>query len=202
MSAWSVWRRPAAWAALVALVLAAAGAVALHAAWRAVGDAQALGWLALGLALGVASAQRLVPPLVAMCSLRATGQRSGFGDQLWITLLASSANSLLPLPAGIPLRAALMHRLLGVPLSRAVAGLAVENLAAYAFAALAGLLAAALFLGPDLEWRAGAGGWLGLGLGGLLVVLGLGYLWLRRRGGRPYAWVRETLGELDRKSVV
>ena len=69
------------------------------------------GFLALGFI--AAAVQELAGCSIAWLSLASAGQRVSFPKLLLITTLATSVNSTLPLPAGIPIRVLLQRQVLG-----------------------------------------------------------------------------------------
>lgn len=119
---------------IIAIVLSIGAALWLFAASTA--SATEIHWreldaMLLAAALIVAFVQELFGALIARIALAAFAQRVAFVRLLIIVTAATSANSLVPVPAGIPARLWLQQTLLGIPLGPATAAIGLELLAGY-----------------------------------------------------------------------
>lgn len=104
--------------------------------------------------LAVAFAQELLGTLIAQIALAAFGQRAAFARLLAIVTAATSANSLVPVPAGIPARLWLQQSLLGIPPAPATAAIGLELLAGYGVLGIFAALGALHFgVGVDIDVR-------------------------------------------------
>lgn len=93
------------------------------------------------ISLGVFSIQESLNPVFAMLALRSLGQSSHYFPQLQITLFSTSANSTVPVPAGIPIRAYLQKQIIDISYSKSAAGIAIETVIGLGLTCLAALIA-------------------------------------------------------------
>lgn len=93
--------------------------------------------------------QEALNPVVARLALDAIGATTRYLPQLLITLLSISANSTVPVPAGIPIRAYLQKRMLGITYWDSTAGMLLETIIGYGVTVLAAFLAVLLWL-PEM----------------------------------------------------
>ncbi|MDY6973420.1 MAG: lysylphosphatidylglycerol synthase transmembrane domain-containing protein [Thermodesulfobacteriota bacterium] len=107
----------------------------------------------LALALGFALVQKALGPVSIMIVFQSLNQRSNYMPLLWITMFSTTANSAVPFPAGIPIRAILQRRIMGIPYATSVSGLVIETALSYSCAAITCLVTGLLWLAPALNIR-------------------------------------------------
>lgn len=113
--------------------------------WAAVHSAVQIDWRVMNpwliaAALVASSIQECAGTASAQAALFAFGQRAGFIRLLIITTVATAANSIVPVPAGVPARIWLQKTWLGISVPFSTAAIALEMLCGYG---LLGLLAMA-----------------------------------------------------------
>jgi len=75
--------------------------------------------------------QESLNPIFASFALKSVGQSTKYIPQLLITLLATSANSTVPVPAGMPIRAFLQKQLLDIQYAKSASGILIETVVGY-----------------------------------------------------------------------
>lgn len=90
--------------------------------------------------------QEMLNPLVAALALRSLGQSTQYWPQLLITLVSISANSTVPVPAGIPLRSFLQKRILHIPYTKSAGGILLETAVGYGTTTLAAVITTSIWL--------------------------------------------------------
>ena len=113
--------------------------------WAAVHSAVQIDWRVMNpwliaAALVASSIQECAGTASAQAALFAFGQRAGFIRLLIITTVATAANSIVPVPAGVPARIWLQKTWLGISVPFSTQAIALEMLCGYG---LLGLLAMA-----------------------------------------------------------
>ncbi len=151
-------------------------------------------WLLLALLL--ATVQQLLVPLGSMLALGCVGQKSRYGPQLWISMAAISANSTVPVPAGMPIRVYLQKKILAISAGKSVAGLTIETLVSYGLACLSALLLGAWFIKLPATDSFSVFQAAGIGIFVIaifLIAAGLLYRWTRQHPVGIGQAVRNTL---------
>lgn len=97
-------------------------------------------WFLL-LAFGTFLVQESLNPLFAALALSSVGQSTRYVPQLLITVFATSANSTVPVPAGIPIRAFLQKQLLNISYSKSASAILIEMAVGYGLTFLAAVFA-------------------------------------------------------------
>ncbi len=75
--------------------------------------------------------QEAINPIFACLALRSVGESGRYWTQLLIILLSTSANSAVPFPAGIPIRAALQKQIVHISLAKSAGAMVIETLIGY-----------------------------------------------------------------------
>lgn len=101
-------------------------------------------WL-IGAALIVASVQECTGTASAQAALSSFGQHAAFIRLLVITTVATTTNSIVPVPAGIPARIWLQKAWLGIPIHLSTSAIALEVLCGYGLLALLAMAGGFLF---------------------------------------------------------
>lgn len=119
-------------------------------AWAAVHSAVRINWRLMNpwliaAALVASAVQECAGTAGAQAALFAFRQRAAFMRLLIITTVATAANSIIPVPAGIPARIWLQKKWLGIPVSFSTAAIALEMLCGYGLLALFALAGSFLF---------------------------------------------------------
>ena len=138
-------------------------------------------------ALGFSLLQKALGPLLIMATLKSISQTSRYTPLLWITMFASAANSAVPFPAGIPIRAVLQKKVLGIPYTVSAGGLVIETAIAYGCTVIMCFVTATVWLSPVLKTRISVSEYpllMIVTVLGILLSLGLAYLITRRLKGR------------------
>jgi len=99
-------------------------------------------------ALGVYLVQEGLNPVFAKLALHSIGSSTRYWPQLWITLFSTSANSTVPVPAGIPIRVFLQKKIVGVSYTKSSSGVLIETLVGYGATGVAAVVAAYIWLRP------------------------------------------------------
>ena len=145
-------------------------------------------WL-VAVAFLVVAPEQCLAALLPLMVLRSLGERARYRPLLWISMLAASANSAAPFPAGLPIRAVLQKRVLGIPYAVSAGALAIESVVVYAVTATLGLASGLVWLAPLAGSKLTlAGGPLGAAclVGGAMAVCG-GVAWLAGRRRAKWA---------------
>lgn len=140
------------------------------------------GFLALGLL--AAAVQELAGCSVAWLSLASAGQRVSFPKLLLITTLATSVNSTLPLPAGIPIRVLLQRQVFGTSPAVSASTLILETAVNYTSLALAAACTPLLWPGSGIAIDSSGSSWIWTALLATVLVLATGLLLLSKRARR------------------
>ena len=85
----------------------------------------------LGAALFLFLVQEALNPIFAGLALRSVGESTRYRMQLLIILLSTSANSAVPFPAGMPIRAVLQKQFIHIPLAKSAGAMLIETLVGY-----------------------------------------------------------------------
>jgi uncharacterized membrane protein YbhN (UPF0104 family) len=101
----------------------------------------------IGAALFLFLVQEALNPIFAGLALRSVGESTRYRTQLLIILLSTSANSAVPFPAGIPIRAVLQKQFFQIPLAKSAGAMLIETLVGY------GIVAACAFVSGYLWFR-------------------------------------------------
>jgi len=75
--------------------------------------------------------QEALNPIFSGLALRSVGESTRYRTQLLIILLSTSANSAVPFPAGIPIRAVLQKQFFRIPLAKSAGAMLIETLVGY-----------------------------------------------------------------------
>lgn len=118
--------------------------------WAAVHSAVRINWRLMNpwliaAALVASAVQECAGTAGAQAALFAFRQRTAFMRLLIITTVATAANSIIPVPAGIPARIWLQKTWLGIPVPFSTAAIALEMLCGYGLLALFALAGSFLF---------------------------------------------------------
>jgi uncharacterized membrane protein YbhN (UPF0104 family) len=138
-------------------------------------------------ALGFSLLQKALGPFLIMASLKSISQKSRYIPLLWITMFATAANSAVPFPAGIPIRAVLQKKVLGIPYTVSASGLVIETAIAYGCTVIMCFVTATVWLAPVLKTRISVLEYpllMTVMVLGILLSFGLAYLIARRLKGR------------------
>lgn len=84
--------------------------------------------------------QESLNPVFAALALKSVGQSTRYVPQLLITMLATSANSTVPVPAGMPIRAFLQKQLLDIPYTKSASAILIETAVGYGLTFLAAII--------------------------------------------------------------
>lgn len=84
--------------------------------------------------------QESLNPVFAALALKSVGQSTRYVPQLLITMLATSANSTVPVPAGMPIRAFLQKQLLDIPYTKSASAILIETAVGYGLTFLAAVI--------------------------------------------------------------
>ncbi|WP_028580974.1 lysylphosphatidylglycerol synthase transmembrane domain-containing protein [Desulfogranum japonicum] len=144
------------------------------------------GW-ALALALCAAMLQQLLAPGIPIFALKSIGQSTPYTTMLWISTFSTSANSTMPFPAGIPIRAVLQKKILGVSYTASASGVLLESVIGYGSVLILCIVSGFLWLGPTLRQQippVKGPMMAGLLFVGVFFTLGLLYVIVRRIRGR------------------
>jgi uncharacterized membrane protein YbhN (UPF0104 family) len=147
------------------------------------------------LALFVAVFQQVLAPAFSIYALKSIGQSSSYLTMLWISTFSTSANSTVPFPAGIPIRAVLQKKILGVSYTASASGMLLESIVGYSSLVIICIVSGLLWLGPALRQQVSIlrGPVIaGLILIGIFSTLGLLYFALRRMRGRFVEYLRNA----------
>jgi len=96
-------------------------------------------WLLVAAAITFLAQEGLTPVFAAL-ALKSVGQSTRYKPQLLITVLATSANSAVPVPAGMPIRAFLQKQLLAIPYTKSASALVIETAVGYGLTFLAAIV--------------------------------------------------------------
>ena len=107
----------------------------------------------LAIAFCLASLQQLLTPLFSLLALRSVGQITQYVPMLWITMLSTSANSTVPFPAGLPIRAVLQKKILKISYTTSSSAIVIETITSYGYLIIAVIITGVLWLGPVLKQR-------------------------------------------------
>ena len=107
----------------------------------------------LAIALFLAVLQQLLTPLFSLLALRSVGQITQYVHMLWITMLSTSANSSVPFPAGLPIRAVLQKKILKIPYTTSSSAIVIETITSYGYSIIALIITGVLWLGPVLKQK-------------------------------------------------
>lgn len=99
----------------------------------------------------VALFHRFINPFYSVTALRGIGQECEYFPIFWITLFSSSANSAVPFPAGIPLKALLQKKLLNISYQKSASAILVETFLGYGVTIIAATMTTVLWLRPYLN---------------------------------------------------
>lgn len=102
-------------------------------------------WL-LGVAAIVFLVQEGLTPVFAALALKSVGQSTRYKPQLLITILATSANSAAPIPAGMPIRAFLQKQVLAIPYTKSASAILIETAVGYGLTFLAAIITSLIWL--------------------------------------------------------
>ncbi len=146
-------------------------------------------------ALGFSLLQKALGPLLIMASLKSISQTSRYTPLLWITMFATAANSAVPFPAGIPIRAVLQKKVLGIPYTVSASGLVIETAIAYGCTVIMCFVTSTVWLAPVLKTRISVSEYPLLMIVivfGILLSFGLAYLITRRLKGRLIQQIQDV----------
>lgn len=110
---------------------------------------------ALAVAFVFAILQQLLYPALSLSALKGVGHTVGYFQMLWIVLVSTTANSTVPFPAGIPVRAILQKKVLGVPYTSSASAIMVESTVGYGCLISSGVLSCLLWLRPSIIQETG-----------------------------------------------
>lgn len=150
-------------------------------------------------ALGFSLLQKALGPLLIMATLKSISQKSRYLPLLWITMLATAANSAVPFPAGIPIRAVLQKKFLDIPYTVSASALVIETAIAYGCTVMMCFVTSALWLAPVMNTRISllkGPAWMMLVGGGLLLTASLSYLIARRFNGQVMQSLQNVLKQI------
>lgn len=105
----------------------------------------------LFLALFLFLLQEALNPVFAGLALQSVGASTRYLTQLLITLFATSANSTVPIPAGVPVRAVLQKRLLSIPYGVSASAFVIELVIGYGITVIAAILTSLVWLRSPVE---------------------------------------------------
>ncbi len=139
-------------------------------------------------------------PLLIMATLKSVSQKSRYVPLLWISMFATAANSTVPFPAGIPIRAVLQKKILDIPYTVSASALVIETAIAYGCTVMMCVVTAALWLAPAMNTRIsllkGPAWMMILAGGGLLMTAALSYLIARRFKGQVMQSLQNVLKQI------
>ena len=95
--------------------------------------------------------QEALNPIFAGLALRSVGESTRYRTQLLIILLSTSANSAVPFPAGIPIRAVLQKQFFQIPLAKSAGAMLIETLVGYGIVTACALGSGYLWFGVAFE---------------------------------------------------
>ena len=109
-------------------------------------------WVGMLLAIAIATLLEAGNAFCAWLALACLRQRRRFLQILQVTTAATSANSVAPVPAGLPLRAWMQQAILDIPVAVSARAMAFELVASYGVVALVAVAGMA-YMGKTLAWR-------------------------------------------------
>ncbi len=133
-------------------------------------------WTCMLLAVAIATLLEAGNAFCSWLALSCLGQRRHFLQILQITTAATSANSVAPVPAGLPLRAWMQQAILDVPVAVSARAMVFELFASYGVVALVAVAGLA-YMGKTLAWHVP---WLPA-LAGIAIAMLAGVLLYRRK---------------------
>lgn len=134
--------------------------------------------------------QEALNPVFSILALKSVNQSTRYFPQWLILSFSTSANSTVPVPAGIPLRAFLQNRVLDIPYTKSASSMTIETIIGYGVTTIIGIMAGLIWLrvpASDLlvAWQSQMNrqiGWgAGLVIGLLLIALVPLYVRYRQR---------------------
>ena len=163
-------------------------------------------WGGMYLAIAIATLLEAGNALCAWLALACLGQRRDFLQILQVTTAATSANSVAPVPAGLPLRAWMQQAILEVPVAVSARAMAFELIASYGVVTLVAVAGLA-YMGKTLAWQVP---WLPA-LAGIAIAMLAGVLFYRRKrdvlvrlvrpAGEGIATTSRTIGILSTANI-
>ena len=104
----------------------------------------------LPFAFAISIIPQLITPLLAVLSLNSIGYYAKYIPMLWISMFAASANSTMPFPAGLPIRAVLQKRILKIPYTASASAMLIEMVISFGYTIIVCMIFSFLFFSPAL----------------------------------------------------
>lgn len=96
-------------------------------------------WLLVG-SLAAFLIQESLNPVFAALALKSVGASTRYFPQLLITMFSTSANSTVPVPAGMPIRAYLQKQILNISYTKSGGAILIETVVGYGFTLTAAIV--------------------------------------------------------------
>lgn len=101
---------------------------------------------AFAVALAASLLQEMLNPVFAYFALRSVGQPTSYLPQFMIMMFSTSANSTVPVPAGMPIRAFLQKKFINIPYTKSTSGLLLETIVGYSTVIIVAIITSYLWL--------------------------------------------------------
>lgn len=101
---------------------------------------------AFAVAIAASLLQEMLNPVFGYFALHSVGQSTRYLPQFMIMMFSTSANSTVPVPAGIPIRAFLQKKIINIPYTKSASGLLLETIVGYSTVIILAIVTSYLWL--------------------------------------------------------